>query len=279
MTRRRLVITADDLGLDAPTNAALTDLLAESRISATSLIVVAPGAADAGERIRARGLPPPHLHATLTSPRELPPYRPAAPDVPSLVRADGTFPVDAALLRAAGPEDVRRELRAQVARARELGVAPRVMDSHSGTLYDLREPSLTEVALEVCAEEDLAFRLPRRLHAVFQGVLGARVRRRHRAFRTLADALGVRLPATILTCWLPPRAVVCYAQLRALYLLQLAALPRGTSELFLHPAPPETTRRLEPAAGRLRGWELRLLRDPVFGRALARARIDVVETW
>lgn len=279
MRRLRLVVTADDLGLDEPTNAVVADLLAEGRITASTLLAVAPAADDAARRLRRRGLRSPHLHATLTSPPELARYRPAAEGVPSLVDAAGTFPVDARAVRGADRREVRRELHAQLGRLRAAGLTPTAMDSHSGTLYDARVPSLTDVALDVCAAEGLAFRMPRRLHAYFQGTVTTRFHRRHETFVRRADALGIRIPAAVLTCWLPARSVVSYHQLRAMYLLQLTALPPGTSEMFLHPAPAETAALLGPAEGRKRQWELRLLRDPVFHRGLVRERVELVPSW
>src|SRR5699024_12527463 len=75
---RRLVITADDLGVDPQTHAAIVDLLKDGLVSATTLIPVAPAALDAVQRITAAGVAPPRPHPPLSSARELPACRAVA---------------------------------------------------------------------------------------------------------------------------------------------------------------------------------------------------------
>src|SRR5699024_6292279 len=136
---RRLVITADDLGVDADTNATIIDLLREGLVSATTLIPVAAAAQDAVRRVLEAGLPAPRLHLTLSSAREMPGWRPLAPGVGSLTAPDGTFPVDAGLAeRRATLADLATELRAQLRWMHDAGLRPAGLDSHSGTLYGLR---------------------------------------------------------------------------------------------------------------------------------------------
>ncbi|MEE6288980.1 ChbG/HpnK family deacetylase [Georgenia sp. MJ173] len=276
---RTLVITADDLGIDPRTNATIVALLREGRLSATTLIPVAAAADDAVRRITAAGLQPPHLHFTISSGRGHAPWRPLAEDVPSLVDGTGHLPVDARTAeRSATVPDVQRELHAQLAWMRAAGMPPRVLDSHSGTLYGMHGRSLADVAVDFCAEHQLAFRLPRRLGRLLAvGVPG--LRRAHDLAVPQADRLGVRLPQSLVSAWLPGRFIARYAQLRAEVLWQLRRLPPGTSELMVHPSPPSAAQAMPPTEGRKRVWELRLLRDPVFTRTLQEEEITVVPAW
>ncbi|WP_127131887.1 carbohydrate deacetylase [Georgenia sp. SYP-B2076] len=277
---RRLVVTADDLGLDPDTNEAIAELLADGLLSATTLMPVAPAADDAVRRVLAAGLPVPHLHVTLTGAREFAPWHPLAPDVPSLTDPSGAFHLDPARVERAGtPRDVAREVTAQLAWMRAAGLGPSALDSHSGTLYGMHGRSFADVAVELCAEHDLALRIPRRLSRVVALALRGRFRREHARAVALADALGVRLPEVMVGSWLPGRMILGYPQLRAEVLAQLRALPEGTSELVLHPAPKSAARRLAPAEGKKRLWELRLLRDPALARTLRRERIELVPGW
>lgn len=278
---RQLVVTADDLGLGPQTNAAVVDLLAEGRaLTATTLMTVAPGAADAVARVRSAGIAAPRLHVTMTSAREMSPWRPLATDVPTLTDGGGTF--HAALGRLTGTAtavDVAREMTAQLAWMRDAGLPPAALDSHSGILYGARGKSLLTTAIDFCAEHSLGFRLPRRLPRLVDLAWRGRIRRRYDEGVALAAARGVRLPETIVGCWLPGRLLLGYAQLRANVLSQLRQLPDGVSELILHPAPEGVARRLDPAEGRKRVWELRLLRDPLFLRTLRSEGIGLVPAW
>lgn len=274
---RRLVITADDLGVDPATNATIVELLEEHLVSATTLIPVAPAAMDAVQRIKAAGLAPPRLHLTLSSARELPPWRPFASDVGSLTGADGAFPIDAATAeRQAAVPEVARELGAQLSWMHRMGVPPPGLDSHSGTLYGLHGRSLASAAVDFCAANDLTFRLPRALGRLLPLAVRG-LRRTHQGAIQRADALGVRLPQALAGSWTPGHLVVSYSQLRAEVLHQLRRLPVGTSELIVHPT--AATSRLPRVEARKRAWELRLLSDPAFHRTLRREGIEVVPVW
>ena len=245
-------------------------------------MTVAPAARDAVERVRAAGLPAPRLHVTLTSAREMRPWRPLADGVATLTDPDGSFHTDPGRLAgAATPADVDREMTAQLAWMHDAGLRPTGLDSHSGSLYGTRGRALLPAALEFCAENGLGFRLPRRLprliDATWRGQ-GAPPLRRGRGRRRRGRACGCPRPS--IGCWLPGRLLLGgYAQLRAGVLNQLRHLPEGVSELILHPAPPRAARRLDRAEGRKRVWELRLLRDPLFLRTLRSEGIRLVPAW
>lgn len=276
---RRLVITADDLGVDPDTNATIVELQREGLISASTLIPVASAAEDAVHRIRQAGLPAPRLHLTLSSSREMPGWRPLSPDVSSLTGPDGTFPIDAGVAeRRASLGDLATELLAQLRWMHQAGLQPTGLDSHSGSLYGLRGRSLATAAVDFCATNGLDFRLPRTLQRTL--TLAVRgLRRAHRSAVHQADSLRVRLPEVLVSSWLPGRMVLSYRQLRTEVLHQLRGLPAGTSELMLHPSPASAAQWLPAAEARKRLWELRLLRDDAFHRALQRLGIEVVPAW
>jgi|SRR5690625_120570 len=277
--QRRLVITADDLGVDPDTNAAIVELMRDGLVSSTTLIPVAPAAADAVERLHAAGFDSPRLHLALSTGKEWAGWRPLAPDVVSLTGPDGTLPIDGGVAEhRATASDVARELVAQLDWMRGMGLRPPGLDSHSGTLYGLHGRSLAETALEFCAAQGLAFRLPRRLSAAL-GVAVRGLRAAHRRAVDRADQLGVPLPETLLSSWLPGGMVLSYPQLRAEVVAQLRGLPAGTSELIVHPTPRAAAALLRRGDGRKRLWELRLLRDPAFHRALRREDITIVPAW
>src|SRR5699024_8054319 len=198
----------------------------------------------------------------LSSGREWAGWRPLATGATSLVDPDGALPVDPDVaVRRATVGDVAREMLAQLDWMRRLGLRPPALDSHSGTLYGLHGRSFAQAALDFCAAHELAFRLPRRLSSAL-GLAVRGLRSSHRVAVRRADELGVRLPETLISSWLPGALILEYAQLRAEVVAQLRGLPPGTSELIVHPAPRTAAARLPRGAGRKRLWELRLLRDP-----------------
>ena len=272
---RRLVITADDLGREAGTTDVIASLLAEGAVSATTLIVVATDAATALDRVGALGIVP-HLHVTLTSEGGLPRWRPLT-GAASLTDPDGTLTDDPAVLGARGvPADVIAEADAQLHWLHERGVHPVAADSHAGTLYGLHGRSWLAEALQWCARNGLAFRLPRDPAPYVGGALPPALADAHGAAIALADRLGVALPESIVTNRRGAADLGGYEALRDDYLARLAALPEGTSELFLHPSAPDAVRGPD---GIVRVWEARLLRDPVWHRGLRAERVEVVDGW
>jgi hypothetical protein len=272
---RRLVITADDLGREAGSSEVITQLLAEGRISATTLITVSPVAAGAAERMRALGVVP-RLHITLTGERGVPRWRPLT-GAASLADVDGALHDDPfALQRRGDAADVLREADAQLAWMHRHGLRPDAADSHAGTLYGLHGRSWLKEALEWCGRHGLAFRLPRLAEPYFGGPLPPPLAQAHEQAVAYADALGVRLPQTVATNRRPAGELGSYERLFHDYRRRLADLPEGTSELFLHPSHRDA---IEGPDGVLRAWEARLLRDPAWHAALQAEDIEVVSGW
>ncbi|MFB4287303.1 ChbG/HpnK family deacetylase [Nonomuraea sp. ATR24] len=273
--RRRVVITADDLGREPGTTDVIAGLLAEGHVSATTLICVSPEADRAAARVRELGVVP-RVHVTLTSERGLPRWRPLNGGA-SLADPDGTLSDDPMVLGARGEAgDVIGEADAQLRWMRERGAAPVAADSHAGTLYGLHGRSWLAEALEWCARHGLAFRLPRDPEPYFGGPLPPPLAAAHERAVAYADALGVAIPRTIATNRRTAADLGGYERLRDDYLRRLAALPEGASELFLHPSSEDAVTGPD---GVVRTWEARLLRDPVWLDALRSEDVEVVPGW
>lgn len=272
---RRLVLTADDLGREPGTDAVIAELLADGHITATTLIPVSPHAAGAARRMHHLGVRP-RLHATLTSEAGLPRWRPLG-ERPSLTDPDGTLTDDPYALGARGQSpDVLAELDAQLGWMREHGLTPDGADSHSGTLYGLHGRSWLADTLRWCARHGLAFRLPRDPAPYFGGALPAPLAEAHARAVTLADQLGVAIPEAIATNRRSAADLGGYPALREAYLARLAALPDGTSEIFMHPSREDAVAGPD---GIVRVWEARLLRDPIWHAAIEREDITTVARW
>lgn len=298
---RRLVITADDLGRDPRTDEAVLSLVAEGRVTAATVIPVAPGAADAVRELTRRGMNP-RLHVTLTSEAGVTPWS-SLSGVRSLADAHGRLPHDPARLEAGAVDaEVYAEVTAQLDWLRAHVDVVVAMDSHAGTLHGFGGRTWLPGALALCARNGLGFRLPRRLShealARFGGLMNgdasppdaarghpntgdavaserlAALAGLHEAAVSAAERLGVPLPETVVT---NPRSAAQLGSAEALLALivaELDALPPGTSELFLHPASPGA-----PGADEVRAWELAVLRDPRFSEAIAERGILLVSSW
>ncbi|MGP3929315.1 carbohydrate deacetylase [Nonomuraea sp. KM88] len=286
---RRVVITADDLGREQGTTEVIVALLAEGHVTATTLICVSPASEQAAARVEELGVVP-RLHVTLTSERGLPRWRPlngaaglvgadgpVAHGAAGLVGSDGTLHDDPFVLGARGEaRDVMAEADAQLHWMRGRSLAPEAADSHAGTLYGLHGRSWLAETLEWCARHGLAFRLPRDPEPYIGGRLPPQLAQAHERAVALADALGVAIPQTIATNRRTAHELGAYERLRDDYLRRLAALPEGTSELFLHPSREDAVTRPD---GVVRAWEARLLRDPVWHDALEKEGVELAGGW
>ena len=125
---RRLIVNADDFGLARSVSTGIIDAYQAGQLSSTTLMVNMPGteeAVDLAERHPGLGV---GLHFNLTEGRPL-------TDARSLVDADGEFLLRGELIRRAArgrlrPDEITRELTAQLDRFVSLGLSPTHLDSH-----------------------------------------------------------------------------------------------------------------------------------------------------
>ena len=234
----RLIITADDLGWSAGVNEAIAALYDEGAITAASLLVGAPAAAEAIGLAKARPGLAVGLHlAAVAAPALLP--RDAAP---RLVDRDGQLPRDSfrAGLRyttdRALRAELQRELEAQFKAFAALGLGWSHLDFH---VHMGLTPAVFDAAAALCARYPAAgVRVPEDDHDLYRSLCPvAPAQRLHAAWfrmgcrrmRRRAGELGLRT-----TRW-------CYGffrsgQLDVEYLSRLIRrLPDGDLELHCHP--------------------------------------------
>ena len=155
---RVIVVHVDDVGMSPPANEGA--LLAMDGAATCGSIMVPCPAFDAIAGV-ARERPELDLGVHLTLNAEYPTYRwgPVAGDVAGLVSPDGGMwrTADETVEHAA-PDEVERELRAQIDRALEAGVDVTHLDSHMGTIFN---PKFVEVYLALGREYRLPLFIPR----------------------------------------------------------------------------------------------------------------------
>ena len=153
-----LIIHADDLGFAHSADAASFDALDKGAITSASIMMPTPWVTEVATYAKAHPNADLGLHLTLTSEWETYRWDGLAPTdkVPTLYDPDGTLPNDESIVaKRAKPEEVERELRAQVERALALGIKPTHLDSHMGSLFTT--PALFNVYTKVAREYHLPF--------------------------------------------------------------------------------------------------------------------------
>ena len=149
---RGIIVTASDAGLCYAVNEGVRRVIASGLVSGASLLVVAPFAREAVRRIGTRL----GVQLALSAEHDLLEFRPVTYS-PSLLGGRGGFPIDVSdAAEHADPEEVHREFRAQIERARALGVTPTFLASHDDVVA--RHLSLFDVFLDLAEEYELPIR-------------------------------------------------------------------------------------------------------------------------
>ena len=135
---RVVVVHVDDLGMSRAANAGGLRAM-DSTATCASIMVPCPGFEEIAEIARARPELDLGVHLTLNCEYEGYRWGPVCPDARSLMARDGgMWLTSRETVEHATPEDVERELRAQLDEALAAGIDVTHVDSHMGTVFDLR---------------------------------------------------------------------------------------------------------------------------------------------
>jgi chitin disaccharide deacetylase len=153
-----LIVHADDLAIAHSEDAASFEALEKNAVTSASIIVPGPWLSEVAAYATAHPDTDLGLHLALTS--EWKTYRWGAVEckdkVPSLFDPAGyLWPETLPALHNIKPEEAEREIRAQLERARALGIHPTHLDSHMGVLFS--SPELFAAYVKVAHEYKLPF--------------------------------------------------------------------------------------------------------------------------
>jgi predicted glycoside hydrolase/deacetylase ChbG (UPF0249 family) len=225
-----VIISCDDLGLCHAANVGVHRALREGAATCASIMVPAPWAHHAAELYEPGD--DIGVHLTLNAEHRIYHWGPIT-HAPSLLSGEGGFPrtIDD-LWEHADPDEVRRELQAQIERAVAWGIDVTHLAPHL-TAITLR-PEFFDIYLELAVQFRLPIRLPSTISAEQAGF----------PFRRLAAAEGVVFPDHFDHDWRAGSRDRVYASIRD--------LAPGVTEIHVQPAidSPEV-RALSPAA---EGW-------------------------
>lgn len=160
---RLLIIHADDFGMSHSVNRATIDALTNHWITSASILVPCPWFPEVVRFARSHPDADLGIHMAVNSEWTTFRWGPVSGRdvVPTLLDADGYLPLlEEHVVRQAKPEEVERELRAQVDRARAAGVNLTHLDSHMATLF--RSPALFDVYRKMGTTYKLPLLLERR---------------------------------------------------------------------------------------------------------------------
>jgi hopanoid biosynthesis associated protein HpnK len=160
MSKRRVIVTADDFGRDIAVNQAVEAAHRDGILSAASLMVTAPAAADAVERAQRMPTLGVGLHLVLVD--GVPALAPER--IPDLVGPDGRFTLDPVRIgiklffMRSVQRQVEAELRAQFDRFLAAGLPLDHVDGHH---HFHQHPSIVSLLIKLSAEYGIpAVRLP-----------------------------------------------------------------------------------------------------------------------
>jgi len=232
-----LIVTADDFGLHEAINAAVDEASVSGVLTTASLMVGAPACADA--IARARALPGLRigLHLVLADGWSVLPHR----LIPALVNRQGRFPNRMFVegLRYFALPAVRKQLEAEIrAQFEAFASSGLALDHVNAHKHFHLHPTLLEIILRVGTEFGLAaMRVPYEPPAL---AASGNTLWRGAAALLLAPWLALmrrRLRARDIACNDQVLGLAASGSLGEATLLHaLAKLPRGTTEIYLHPA-------------------------------------------
>ena len=153
-----LILHADDLAVAHSVDRASFAALDRRAVSSASIMVPCPWLTEVAAYAKAHPGADLGLHLTLTSEWETYKWGPVAPrdQVPTLLDPNGYFWADnSPVVQNAKPEEVEREIRAQVERALAMGIHPTHLDTHMGTLA--ASPAFYAALIKVAHEYHLPF--------------------------------------------------------------------------------------------------------------------------
>lgn len=285
MSKRYLIVNADDFGLCRETNDAVERLFNEGRITSTTVMTPCGGARDAVCRALNNKKINMGLHITLNSDYEHDRWGSIAPAgaVPSLLDDNGRFFHDTKVFcNKAKGDEVTTEINAQYDFVASTGYNPDHADSHCGTLYGITgRPFLKEV-FELCIKHNLPFRFPEGdgyIGEMFGGnTIPPEIDAAHKMGTAFAKSKGVHILCDMFTNQSGIREIGSYDNLKKYYINKIRNIKEGITEMFLHPSFLNEEYMAIFPGWQKRMWEYQFLMDDDFLKAVQQEDINLV-SW
>jgi hypothetical protein len=272
-SQRVVILHADDIGMCYEANQAAQQALTRGQYRSAAIMMPCPWASEMAAWCVAHPEYDVGLHLTLTSEWKYYRWGPVSPrdQVKGLVDPLGYLFHDVlSVATSAKPEEVATEIRAQLARARKLGMQPSHVDTHMGTVY--ARPDYTAAYLRMATAE----RIPAMVIEMTPRTIDKFKKQGYPISEASLQALaGYTLPKLD-----DFHAVVegkTYEEKRAKFLEQLRLFQPGLNEIIYHPSVETETLKKITGSWQQRVWENRLFTDPVVQRFIRENNFAVTD--
>jgi predicted glycoside hydrolase/deacetylase ChbG (UPF0249 family) len=272
--KRVVIFHADDIGMCYEANQAAQRALTQGAYRSASTMVPCPWFNEMAAWCVDHPQYDVGLHLALTSEWKHYRWGPVSPrdKVPGLLDSMGYLFRDAfSVARSAKAEEVATEIRAQLARARQLGMKPSHIDTHMGTLY--ARPDYTQAYLQMAMEEQIP--------AMAIEMTGRTIEKFRKQGYPITDT-----SLKVLAGYTLPRlddfhSVVegkTYEEKRQKFFDQLRLFVPGLNEIIYHPSVETEGLKKITNSWQQRVWENRLFADPTVQRFIKDNDI-IVTDW
>ena len=258
--KRVIIFHADDMGMADEANKATFYLMENNLIQSAAAMAPCPAYEDAINWAIENPQYDVGIHLTLTSEWRTHRWGPVADpsEVPGLVDPDGYMwrSVPEVVMNAT-PEEVEKELRAQIEKTLEMGYSPDHMDTHMGTVFGSND--FTEIYLRLAEE----YRIP----AMVIDFSDPEVVEQYRQSgypvteRLLEMIASYSLPKLDYFSSVPGGNT--YEEVRDNFFNQIRALEPGLTEIIFHPQYESEFGKTITGSWQQRAWEVELFADPV----------------
>lgn len=163
-----LIIHADDLGVSHSENMASIHAMENGAVSSASIMVPCPWFPEIAAYAKSHPEADLGLHLTLTSEWKMYKWGPVTPHdkVSSLLDDRGYLnETTGAFLKTAKPEDVEKELRSQIERAKQFGIDPTHFDGHMAA--PISSPEFLQILLKLGREFKVPVHVGRQFSQLF----------------------------------------------------------------------------------------------------------------
>jgi len=254
-----LILHADDIGMCYEANASAQRALSKGAYRSAAAMVPCPWFNEMAAWCVAHPEHDVGLHLTLTSEWRFYRWGPVAPrdSVKGLLDPFGYLHHDvASVARSAKADEVAAEIRAQLARSRQLGMKPSHIDTHMGTLYS--SPSFTRAYLQMATAEQVPAMVIEMTPRIIAKFRAAGYPFSDEMLKVLAD-----YPLPKLDDFHSALPGKTYEEKRQKLFDQVRALPPGLHEIVYHPSVETEGLKQITGSWQQRVWEDRLLTDPL----------------
>lgn len=254
-----IIFHADDMAMAGEANEAVISLMENNHIQSTAAMAPCPEYDEAIKWAIKNPDADVGIHLTLTSEWKTHRWKPVAdPDeVPGLVDQDGYMwrSVQEVVMNAS-PEEVEKELRAQIEKTLSMGYRPDHMDTHMGTVYGSND--FTEVYLRLAEEYGIpAMVIDFKSPEVLEEYRQAGYPITDRLLEMLDD---YSMPKLDYFTSVPEGT--SYEDMRENFFKLIRSLEPGLTEIIFHPQIESDFGKTITGTWQQRAWEARLFADP-----------------